>query len=49
MKTRGKLLSATQRNRFEFENSKKVRDQMFEHRGKPKNTEIYDVVSTYSE
>ena len=46
MKIQGEVLSATQR--FEFENVKKVRE-MFEQCRKPKNTEIYHVVSTYSE
>ena len=46
MKIRAELFSATQRS--EFENLKNVRE-MFEQRRKPKNTEIYDVVSTYSE
>ena len=46
MKLRGEVLSATQR--IEFENLKKTK-KMFEQRRKPKNTEIYHVVSTYSE
>ena len=46
MEIRGELLSATQR--FEFENLKKVRE-MLEQIRNPENTEIYHVVSTYSE
>ena len=46
MKIRGEVLSETQR--FEFENLKMF-GRMFERRRKPKNTEIYHVVSTYSE
>ena len=46
MKIRSELLSATPRS--QFENLRNVRE-MFEQGRKPKNTEIDDVVSTYSE
>ena len=43
MKIRGEVLSATQR--FEFENLKQVRENVRE----ASETEVYHVVSTYSE
>ena len=44
MKIWGELLLATQRSKFV-----KKFGKIFEQRRKPKNTEIYHVVSTYSE